>query len=93
MLRTAFRTRARLVCHLVFLSFFFFFFVTRHTQLDVEFCVPMISATEHRKTLLPTQDRSTTGPPVPFLVGSFLGVFVGSREAPENGDMRCFIVQ
>ena len=30
---------------------------------------------------------------VPFFVGSFLGVFVRSREAPENGNMRCFIVQ
>ena len=71
----------------------FFFFVTRHIQLDVDFCVAMISRTKHQKPLLATRHLSTTGLLVPFFVGSFLGVFVRSREAPENGNMRCFIVQ
>ena len=85
-LRTEIAPRALPVCP----SSFFFFFVTRRTQLELAFCLAMISRTELQKTLVPTRYQSIKTLVVPFLVESSFRCFVSLREVRKNSDMRCF---
>jgi hypothetical protein len=73
-LRTAFRTRARLVCHLVF------FFVSRRAHQKLMFCVRMISRTTSQKIFVQKRDENTKTELVKSIFRSLLGPSVISQK-------------
>ena len=72
---------------------FFFFFVSRRTQLELAFCDVAISRTTLQKTVVPTRDPSIATLVVPFFVRLFLRSSVHFWEAPKKTDMRYVSLQ
>ena len=85
-LRIAFRTRARLVCHLVF------FFLSRRTHQKLMFCVVMISRTECQKIVVQTRNENTEIELDKFVFRSFVGVSVRLQGAVQKGDFQCILL-
>ena len=84
-LRIAFRTRARLVCHLVY------FLLSLRTHRKLWICVAMNSRTARQKLFVQTRNENIEIELVPFVFRSFVGVFVRIQEARKKGDFQCIL--
>jgi hypothetical protein len=85
-LRIAFRTRARLVCHLVLT-----FLLSLRTHRKLSFCVARISTTANQKIFVQTRDENIKSELVPFVFRSFVGVSIRLQEARKKGHFPCIL--
>ena len=82
-LRTAFRRRVKLECHLVF------FFLSRRTHRKLSFCDAMISRMENQKIFVETQDENIDIESPPSVFWSLVEGFVSLQRTGQKGNF-CF---